>query len=106
MEVWVNTGYLLDLVGLSYTYEEKDKVNLSVRINDVEICNGEFKRESYSTSPIQVGNYKGKKDNLKFDITIEGKKVTQTVHYIIKDTLYGDKPAIVIYKGGDMGPLG
>ena len=72
----------------------------------MEVCNGEFKRESYSTSPIKVGNYKGKKDNLKIDITIEGKKVTQTVNYIFKDRMYGDKPAIVIYKGGDMGPLG
>lgn len=106
MEIWVNTRYLLDLAGLDYLDYVDSKVSLSIKINGTNICNGKFDRETYPTSPIQVGNYKGKKDNLKFDITIEGKKITQTVNYIFSEGLYSDKPAIVIYQGGDMGPLG
>lgn len=100
MKVMVNTGYLLGLADLGYDYES---VNLIIKINDTTICNGTFERTDTRTEmPITVGTYKGKPDNLKLDITIEGKKITKSINYRFVE----DYPGIVIYKGGDIGPLG
>lgn len=100
MNIMVNTGYLLGLADLGYDYES---VNLIIKINDTTICNGTFERTDTRTEmPITVGTYKGKPDNLKLDITIEGKKITKSINYRFVE----DYPGIVIYGGGSIGPQG
>ena len=102
MDVYVSTGYLLGLAGLGYDYEE---VNITLKINGTNICNGTFKRDDiYTSSPIRIGNYKGKADDLKLDITIEGIKINKQINCYVIDSHNGSEPSIYIYAGGDINP--
>ncbi len=80
--VSANLGYLCELANLGYA-SDYEEINISMKINDVSVCNRKVNTEipADGINLTYLGDYTGKDDSFKFDITIEGKKITQEVKY-------------------------